>query len=127
MQLAAAGQVGAMQSGSHTKGNWSLAQDVCVSALELSELLEALKTRQRSLVAFAAGFKYDLMRSGIILVFCEHHEYPPCTSHISPSFEAEVINDDSLKSAHSRYLNIMLGTWFNSNTFWNQLKEAIHF
>jgi hypothetical protein len=68
-QLAAAGQVGAMQSGSHTKGNWSLAQDVCVRALELSLPLEALKAKQRSLLAFAAGFKNDLMRSGRSFVF----------------------------------------------------------
>jgi hypothetical protein len=85
-----------MQSGSHIKGNWSLAQDVCISALELSLTLEALNARQRSLVAFAGGFKYDFMRSGISLVFWVHQVYPPCTSHISPSFEAEVINDDSL-------------------------------
>jgi hypothetical protein len=87
-----------MQRGSHIKGNWSLAQDVCISALVLSLLLEALKARQRSLVVFAGGFKNDLMRSGISLVFWEHQVYPPCTSHISPSFEAEVMNVDSLKS-----------------------------
>jgi hypothetical protein len=64
-QFAAAGQVGPAHDGSQIKGNASLAQDVCVRALELSELLEALNARQRSLVAFAEGFKNFLIRSGI--------------------------------------------------------------
>jgi hypothetical protein len=97
-QLAAAGHVGPAHGGSQINGNWLLAQDVCVSALELSVLLEALKARHRSLVAFAAGFKYVLIRSGISFVFCEHQEYTPCTSHASPSFEAEVMKVESLKS-----------------------------
>jgi hypothetical protein len=73
-QLAAAGQVGPLQRGSHIKGSWLLAQDVCVRALELSVLLEALKARQRSLVALSVGFKKVLMRSGMSFVFWEHHE-----------------------------------------------------
>jgi hypothetical protein len=47
-QLEVAGQVGRSQDGSQIKGNLSLVQDVCVSALELSVLLEALKARQWS-------------------------------------------------------------------------------
>jgi len=105
-QFAGVGQVGPVQRGSQIYGSWLLAQDVCVSALELSELLDALKARQRSLVAFAVGFKNILMRSGMSLVFLvlEHQEYPPCTSHISPSFEPEVMNVDSLKSGQALFL-----------------------
>jgi hypothetical protein len=45
------------------------------------------------------------------VVFLEHHEYVPCTSHWSPSFEADVMNVDSLKSikrnvANTPFLNI---------------------
>jgi hypothetical protein len=110
------------------KGIWLLAQDVCVRALELSVLLEALKARQRSLVAFAGGFRNVLMRSGMSFVFCEHHEYPACTSHLSPSFEAEVMNVDSLKSAQSELYFVKYRHNLNFiNTFWNQLKEAEKF
>jgi hypothetical protein len=60
-----AGQVGPAQGCSQIKGNWSLVQDVCASALELSVLLDALKARQRSCVAFGDGFKKDLTIAGI--------------------------------------------------------------
>jgi hypothetical protein len=97
-----------------------LAQDVCVSALALALLLEALKARQRSLVAFAVGFKNVLSMSGIISDFVEHHEYTPCTSHRSPSFEAEVMNVDSLKSARSK----LLFAWSSSATYIYYLLES---
>jgi hypothetical protein len=45
-QLEAAGQVGLSHEGSQINGKLLLAQDVRASALELSELLEALKARQ---------------------------------------------------------------------------------
>jgi hypothetical protein len=90
-----------VQRGSQIYGSWLLAQDVCVRALELSLLLEALKARHRSLVAFAVGFKNVLIRSGRSLVFWEHQLYTPFTSHSWPSFDAEVINVESLKSGQS--------------------------
>jgi hypothetical protein len=98
-QLEAEGQVGPSQEGSQINGNWSLAQDVCANALELSVLLEALKARHRSSDAFAEGFKKALIRVGSSCVgFWEHQEYAPSTSHRSSSLIAEVMNVDNLKS-----------------------------
>jgi hypothetical protein len=98
-QLDGAGQVGPAQGGSQINGNWLLAQDVCASALELSALMVALKARQRSCDEFVEGFKKDFTRLGSSCVeFCEHQEYIPCKSHLSPSFEAEVVNVVNLKS-----------------------------
>jgi hypothetical protein len=98
-QLEAAGQVGPAHGSSQMNGKRSLAQDVCAIALELSALLEALKARQRSCDEFVEGFKKDLIRVGSISAeFWVHQEYIPCNSHLSPSFEAEVMKVDNLKS-----------------------------
>jgi hypothetical protein len=124
MQLDATGQVEPLQEGSQIKGNLSLAQDVWVIAVELSVLLEALKARQRSCDAFADGFKNDLMRLGIIscvVFWAEHHEYTPCTSQLAPSFEAEVMNVDSLKSNRNCTTNDIRNTEF----FFNYIPAGI--
>jgi hypothetical protein len=122
----AAGQVGPAQGCSQMKGNWSLAQDVCTSALELSMLLEALKARQRSIEVFTEGFKKDLSMLGSnCVVFWEHQEYIPCNSHPSPSFEAEVMNVDNLKSAKTEKLrDKQSGKQCYCHTCWYQFKQA---
>jgi hypothetical protein len=79
-----------------------LVQGVCERALVLSALLDELKARQRLWNSLAKGFINVFIKVGSSCVlFWEHQEYTPCTSHLSPSFTAEVINVDNLKSENA--------------------------
>jgi hypothetical protein len=72
----------------------------------------------------------DLISAGSsCVVFSEHQEYTPSTSHRSSSLTAEVMNVDNLKSGIllCNWLDQLLNNYFAFHTGWYQFKQTNKF